>query len=368
MDIWPRRLHQMQNRALRGTFVLLLSVTLAFVPVHTRPALACAFDMVKPERTLIDWIVDSDSLVLARPAADNPFKFAVVDVLSGSAVPGPVTHLVDSSTRRKLALHADDAVLFAEIANGEWRRVAYIDDAFRDVLHTALAHRNTWREAMPQSRIDFLDALQDTPDPRYRAIVIGELDKVSYAQLQTFDLRIPLEDLIAQLWTKEGYPYQAIHALLIGLSGTEDARAVISKAIRGAKGGAMPANLGAFAAAYIELDGPAAISALAADILQDPAQSLEKLEQIIMALSVHQALVDDVQQAAINAAIARLVRDRPAAAEAVARQFTRRGNWSQSALLNELVRDRKLVSMDAYYTVALYLSEARNQQSAQNGG
>ena len=96
--------------------------------------------------------------------------------------------------------------------------------------------------------------------------------------------------------------------------------------------------------------------------------SLEKLEQIIMALSVHQALVDDVQQAAINAAIARLVRDRPAAAEAVARQFTRRGNWSQSALLNELVRDRKLVSMDAYYTVALYLSEARNQQSAQNGG
>ena len=62
------------------------------------------------------------------------------------------------------------------------------------------------------------------------------------------------------------------------------------------------------------------------------------------------------------------MRDRPAAAEAVARQFTLRSNWSQSAVLNDLVRDRKLVSMDAYYTVALYLAEARSQQGAQNGG
>lgn len=368
MGNWPRRLRCTQSRTLRRSAALLLSVTLALAALPARPAMACAFDMIKPERTLIDWIVDTDSLVLARPAANNPFTFAVVDVLTGAAVSGPIPHLVDSTTRRKLALHPDDAVLFARTLTGEWRRVAYIDDTFRDVLQTALDHRNTWRAAIPQSRIDFIDALQDMTDPRLRTIVIGELDKVPYAQLQAFDLRIPPEELIAKLWTKEGYPYQAIHALLIGLSGTEDARAVISGVIQRAKTGVMPANLGAFAAAYIELEGAAAISALAADILHDPSQSLEKLEQIIMALSVHHALVEDVQKEAINAAIAKLVRDRPAAAEAVARQFTLRGNWSQSVVLNDLVRDRRLVSMDAYYTVALYLAEARAQQPTQNGG
>ncbi len=354
------------------SFAACLFVPIAWVGLSVHPAMACAFDLIKPEHTVIDWIVEADTLVLARPSATNPFAFDVINVLAGSEVADPIPQLVDSSARRRLVAHPGDAVLFARTTSGKWRRVAYVDGAFRGILDTALSNRATWAKDMPQSRIDFIDLLQDAPDPRHRAIAIGELDKVPYAQLQTFDLRIPAQDLIANLWTVEAYPYQAIHALLIGLSGSEDARTLVSEFIHNAKGRAQPANLGAFAAAYIELEGAGGISVLADEFLHDPSQSLDTLEQIVMAMSVHHALADTLQKDSINAALAKLVQDRPAAGVLVARQFLLRANWSQSAALEGLVRDRRLKTTDQLLAVTVYLAKAhsRNESRAatQKGG
>lgn len=322
--------------------------------------------MVKPERTTIDWIVDSETLVLARPSDEDPFAFDVTRVLAGDDEGPPIGQLVDSSSRRKLAAHTSDAVLFAHSVDSGWRRVAYVDGSFRDILKTALARRPAWQNSMPQSRLDFITALQDSSLPAHRSVVIGELDKVPYAELRRLDLRISDEELLRDLWTRTGYPYQAIRALLLGLSGTPAARAEIHDYINRVTEWDRANNLGAFAAAYIELEGASGVEHLANTMLLDPNQPLDKLEQIVMAMSVHHGLADQHLKTSIQDTIDALVAQRPDAGVVVARQFSLRSDWSQSAALEPLVRDRS-VALGDLLTISVYVARAR-EVGANAGG
>ena len=328
---------------------------------------ACAFDMVKPERTAIDWIVEADQLVLTRPQAGNAFLFGIADVLAGTPAGTPIDQLVDTATRTRLERNPDDAVLFARIEGGPWHRVGYVDARFRDLMDVALANRTEWRTGMTSGRTDFIHALQASDDPIQRTLVIGELDKVPYPDLRAFDLQIPVEELLADLWTPTGYPYQATRALLLGLSGTPEARAEIAAFIDRVEDWPWANNLGAFAAAYIELEGVAGVEHLARGMLSDPTQPLDKVEQIIMALSVHHALAEPALRDAIGETIHGLVALRPETGVAVARQFSLRADWSQTAVLEPLVRARNFSTMGDLLTVSVYLATAR-QETMRTGG
>ncbi len=325
---------------------------------------ACAFDMKKPERTQIDWIVDAEYLVLARPSDRNPFAFKVEQVLAGTARVPDIAQLVDSTTRRKLAATPQDAVLFAYREENGWRRVAYVNADFRPIMDVALAHRTAWQGGMPPSRVAFISDLHADENPRHKTLVIGELDKIPYPQLQTLDVNIPDQELIQDLWSREGYKYQAILALLLGLSGTPEARAEIQAYMARVREWDWAENLGAFAAAYIELDGVAAVEDMTRSMLLDPNQPLDKLEQIVMAFSVHHGIANPQVEAAVQSALAKLVAQRPQAAVPVARQFALRSDWSQAALLEPLVRERRFGTMGDLLTVSVYLARAREEALA----
>lgn len=344
-----------------------LGVSVAAFCFASGPAISCAFDMVKPERTTIDWIVDSETLVLARPSDENPFAFDVTRVLAGVDEGPPIGQLVDSFSRRKLAARPLDAVLFAHSIDNGWQRVAYVDESFHDILQIALDHRLTWQNNIPQSRLDFITALQDSSVPAHKTVVIGELDKVPYAELRTLDIRISDEELLRDLWTRTGYPYQAIRALLLGLSGTPAARAEVHDYIKRVTDWDWANNLGAFAAAYIELEGASGVEHLGKTMLLDPNQPLDKLEQIVMAMSVHHGVADQQLKTSIQDNIDALVTQRPDAGVVVARQFSLRSDWSQSTVLEPLVRERS-VALGDLLTISVYLARAREVGVKAAGG
>lgn len=328
-------------------------------------ALACAFDMIKPERTSIDWIVDSETLVLARPKETDPFAFRVTRVLVGTVDGVAINQLVDSTTRARLASNPSHAVLFAYQAETGWRRVAFVNEDFNGVLETALENRPSWKLGMPQSRLDFIVALQGNSTPVLKTLVIAELDKVPYEDLREMDLSIPVETLLADLWTMDGYRYQAIHALLLGLSDTPAAKVEIRDFIERVKTWDWANNLGAFAAAYIEHEGADAVQKLSNEMLLDPNQPLDKLEQIVMAFSVHHDLADPFVRHAIQEALATLVNQRPKAGVIVARQFSLRSNWSLAHVLEPLVRERA-VALGDLIAIAVYLGHARGVSGEPN--
>jgi hypothetical protein len=327
-------------------------------------AAACAFDMVKPERTAIDWIVEAEQLVLARSNVDDPFRYGVTETLLGSASGAPISHLVDTATRGKLAADPSGAVLFAQIEGTGWQRVAFVDDSFRPVLEAALAERANWRTGMTAGRMAYIAALQESDDPVHKRLVIGELDKIEYAALQDFDLRIPAQELLADLWAQNEYPYQAIRALLLGLSDDPVAHAEIDEVVGWAIGWGGAQNLGAFAAAHIETEGAAGVERLARGFFDDPLLQPDPLEQVLMAFSVHHGLDDPQVTAAIHREIAALVAARPEASVIVARQFTLRSDWQLAALLEPLVRERRIAALPDLLTVSVYVARGREDDAS----
>ncbi|TLP56001.1 hypothetical protein FEE96_22195 [Parasedimentitalea maritima] len=343
-----------------------ISFVLTALSVAPAPLFACVFDMVKPERTQVDWILDAETLVLARPGGKNPFSFEVTRSLIGETDRPPIKQLVNSVTRRKLEANLSDQVLFAYQSETGWHRVAFVDESFRGLLQTALDNRASWQSGMPQSRLEFITSLQSSSVPAHKALAIGELDKVPYADLRQLDLTISSDELLADLWTINGYRYQAIRALLLGLSDSpaahKEIHGYINRAIKRDKAN----NLGAFAAAFIELEGVSGVEHLANNILTDPRQSLDKLEQIVMAMSVHHGVAGPVLKSEIQSAIKALVDKRPEAGAIVARQFSLRSDWSQTDILEPLVRERE-VAMRDLLTISVYLARARENTGKPNG-
>jgi hypothetical protein len=339
---------------------MLVCLALALAPIGP-PVQACAFDFVKPEQTAIDRIVGARTLVLARPGPVDAFTYEVTDVLLGDTVSTQIPFLVDSGTRRRLAADPDLAVLFADDGSGVWHRLATVDATFRPVLDTALTHRADWASGYPDTRHDLIAGLQGDPDPALRSLVIAEFDRMPYAMLRGTDITLRADTLLAELWTPQHYTYQAIRVLLLGLSGDPAARAEIHAFFDRTARWDWATNLGAFAAALIEIDGAAGVHTLSDRLLLDPAQPLDKLDQAITALSVQNTVAPPEVRRAIAEAIADLVRARPAAGPLVARQFANRSDWSQADALLPLLREGHLTERAEVLTVFSYIAQARQR-------
>lgn len=327
--------------------------------VATSSALACSFHTSLPERTPIDWLLESTDLVLARPGRQNGFAYDVVEVLRDSGAPADLNLLVNSAYRRALRANPDDAVLFARADDGTWRMVSYVDDGFREVMERVLSGSVSWGAGADPARFAIFADLHDDPDPDLRRLALLELDRAPYPLLRSMDLRLAPEDLLRDLWRPQDYPYQPIRILLLGLTGSDSARAAIHGIAEGASGAVWSTTLGATAIALVEIDGPQGVANLEKLFLSDESQPLDKLELVVEALAIQHGVAGPEVRTSITAALEGLVETRPEAAAAVARQFSTYADWSQADTLAKLVQERRIRSSTDLLAVAIYIAQAR---------
>lgn len=325
-------------------------------------ALACAFHTYLPERTVVDRLLETDQVVLARPVESDPFRFAPVEVLVDGGRAVEIAQLVDSTTRRRLANAPDETVVFAYDAETDgWARLGYMDESFAPVVAAVIEGRSRWQPGYDPARLALFAGLQDNPD--LRQLVLRELDQVPYAQLRGIEMTIPVEELLDGLWSPQGYAYQPISVLLLGLSGEERARVEIRGFIDRVESWDRAQNLGPYATALVELDGVEGILQLEAELLSDPAQPLDKLEQVVEALAIHHGIGSDELRTRIEAALSGLVEMRPEAAAAVARQLGTRQDWSQAKVLEAMMARSEFTSPAVLLPVASYVAMARQAGS-----
>lgn len=363
--------------ALRGNLRRYVAAAILAAHVSVLPlagaAVACAFHLTAPEKSAIDWVLETDHLVIARNTPDTPFAYSVTETLRDGGRTVEIAQLVDSSMRRRFTANPGDGMLFAyDSATDDWRSVAYLTADYREIVDQVLADMGAWGPGYAPERFEIFAALQDHPDAALRQLAILEIDKAPYTMLRDIELDIPVSTLLAELWTPRGYPYQPIRVLLLGLSGEDAARAEIHAFIDRVATWDWANNLGAFATALIEIDGVDGVVRLEQAFLAAPNQPLDKLEQVVEALAIHSGVdrVDVKHQ--IDQALERLVRKRPEAAALVARQFGSRNDWSHARQFETLVRNKELSSSADLITVAVYVAQAKGAgallSNPSNGG
>ena len=361
-----RRPSMSLNKITRFFAAAVLSAGLSTALITTA-ADACAFDLIKPERTSVDWIVEAETLVLARPAPDNAFAYQITEVLRGEKTGQKVSLLVNSAYRKTLKRNPDHAVLLRKSEAGEWRQVAYVDDDFREVLDTVLSHANEWQNDYPPSRFDVFEALQSSVNPALRGLAIRELDKAPYDMLRTLDMKLPVGELLADLWTVEGYPYQSIRVLLLGLSGDDRARQEIYDYFARTQNWGWTNGIGAFAAALVELDGVAGVAYLDQFLLSESDQPIDKMQGVIQALAIHRGTADAEVAREIDTVLAALLDEKPEMASPVAQQFAAVSDWSQIEPLARLMKENRLMTTSDLLIVSVYVAQARGAAKSSAG-
>lgn len=333
-------------------------------------ASACAFHNYKPTKTMVDWLLHSDTVALARPNTENAFKYSVSAIYRGSDVATEIPFLIDSSTRRTLAENPNDGVLFGFNNGGVWRRIGYMNTQYRKIAETVLTRAEEWRSAeFHPDRFAFFANYQDHPDRTIRYLALQEIDRVPYKLLRTMNVRLSERDLMRSLKTMSEINYRSINVLLLGLKGTDTARSYVSQQMLRLAKSDLTSELGAVATALVELEGDKGVETLERLYLNNRTHSLTKLEVIIEALAIHNEIGTEEVRQAIARVLADFLSLRPNAAAIVARQFSSRQDWSFGPKLKALLASPAPMTASSRLIANVYVAQARaNRDNAGTKG
>lgn len=301
-------------------------------------ALACMFHGYIPQETMVDRMLASDHIVLARPSDSDPFHFEAVKALVGELDAIDIPNLVDSGSRRRLAANPEDAVLFAsDPVDNTWLRLAYLDADFREIVDRVVARLPDWASGEDADRYEFFANLHGHPDRNIRDLALLELDRADYAALRGLDLRPDIHAIQALLYVPSQMHLRAIRVLLIGLSGDAGARDMLATGVRRMSSTDLPL-MGAYATAWLELEGAGAAAALSERFLLNPKTFTSAKELIVEAMAIHSQSGDAATRRAVATELRSVLARAPDLAPAVARQFGARKDWSQRDALAEALK------------------------------
>lgn len=337
--------------------------TLSFVIaglMFATAATPCGFHNYAPQPTLVDQLLSSDDIVLARQAPGNPFKFQAIEALEGSLAASEIPFLVDSTTRRQLALDANAAVLFArDGAYGPWQRLAFIDAAMAPVLRTVMTRLPVWEFGEDFDRFSYFASLVEHDDNRIHQLALRELDQADYSVLRNLQPEIDTARLLAQIDDPYQAEFKAIRILLLGLGGEGHLRNWLETGLKkNLSDGSL--YLGAYATALIELVGPEGVTYVASNYLTDRNLPLFTRELLLEALALHGQTGEAAMEAAISGAVRNALWIDPDLAGAVARRFGSRGDWSHFSALETLYLEGAIYLPADKQDVSEYLTFARD--------
>lgn len=283
------------------------ALTVACVLLMVTPALPCAFHGYQPKATLIERLLEADSIVLARPSATNPFRFEITQYLRGIQNVVPPPFLVDSTTRRLMRLTPRSQILFARSAEtGDWHRLATVDAEFDPLLQDILLSLPKWQDDESSRAIFFANLLWHN-NPRVHELALRELDLASYSTLQALNLKVDPTRLRANLDVLTEMDLRAIRILLLGFSPQDPglSKFLQHRITQSARNdGDM---LGAYALSLVELDGQGASHWLAKVHLSNRAYTYNTRSALVQAFAMHFQSGDAATRALISETLSALV-------------------------------------------------------------
>lgn len=280
-------------------------------------ARACAFHGYTPDPTLVDLLLATEEVVIARLSQAGA-QFDPVETLAGPEVtqialrPSAQTRLAAQRSPGLRVLLARDG------SYGPWQEVTVLEGSMGAVMRSVLSRQVTWQSGDPQARVAFFARHLNAPEPDLRRLALREMDRADYATLRKSSL--PQVTGLRRDLGQEDDALRPIRILLAGLSGDRSFVPFLTEAL--AKGvAARKPYLGAYATALIELDGTKGVETIAARYLSDPDLAFDLREKLVQALALQYHVAPGGVRRDISRTVARLSRQDTGFAQSAARQF-----------------------------------------------
>ncbi|MHC4451289.1 MAG: hypothetical protein ACYS0E_14315 [Planctomycetota bacterium] len=257
-------------------------VVLALLFATADPSRACQICYPLPKKSIADFLIEGETVLLAREDPDRPFHYRSIRVLKGVAPSKPLELFLDSGTRRVLKADPTRSVLL--VKTSRWQRLAVVDQPLRIVVDGVLQAAPRWKQE-PAARIDYFAKLFAHDNAVTRDLADLELARAPYAKLRQIGRQLPRARIRATLADGRYMQWWALHILLLGQS--EDARdkKLIRDTVQSMARFHSPLHLGAWATAYVEIDPDKAIDFFETNYFRQ-SRSLQELRQVALAFSV----------------------------------------------------------------------------------
>lgn len=324
-------------------------------------AAACEFHTYAPDPTVVEMMLGSDHIVLARPDPSTPGVYRMTEALVGPLLSIELPVAPDRSTTSRLKASPNDAVLVVrEDSYGPWTELGYVDASLRSVLDEVIEQRSAWIMGGDEDRFRMFAGLVNHPSEDVRSLALKELDRAPYGLLRK--LRIPKIDGLIGDMAAGSEDLRPIRVLLTGLTAPAGGQAALTTALNDAVASDSP-YIGAYVTALVELGGRTSADELSRKYLLDDRTSRETAEKIIEAMAIHSQSGSARVRSGVRKTVSNTLLLMPELAAATARQFGARSDWSQSNAIANASQNYPATTVDDIFAVNLYLELA-----ARSGG
>ena len=250
---------------------------------------ACQICIPYPKKSAVDHLIEAKAVVLAREDPGRPFHYRPVKVLKGDPGTEKIDLFLNSVTRRTLAVFPRHSmVLVRKEENGQsaWMSAGMANSDFGPLVLNILACAPAW-EKEPNERAAFFSKHLGHPDPQISHLAHLEVARAPYSMIRTLGGVLSRDQIHAYLKNIRYMDWHALYILLLAQSEDARDREFISEAFRSAARFGSTGQLAAWATAFIELEGAAAIEAIETEYFRNTRHRAKELQEIIRALSVH---------------------------------------------------------------------------------
>ncbi len=355
--------------------LLLWCVLFLGVVMFPLSALACTVCVDLPERTLADRLLEDRIVVLARPAADNPFRFEVIETIAGDAgnleeLP-EIPFLVDAATRRKFTIDdkltvamsygtADDGLLGAR-GTGAWHRLMTLTPERRQFVDDVLARAEEWSgNGRPNpDRFAFFARHHTHPDRPIQVAALAEIERAPYAFLRSLEETLPPGELRRRLRDINEIPFESLYVLLLGLSDRPEADAYVNdrfdQAMRGGR-----IRSADWIVAGIEVGGQDALMRVAQRLLEKGALGETDRRELVTALSVTGTARPELRGILLPV-FHEAARRHPERLADIAYTLYRWKDWTLAPYFEQLLEDEKKYDQVTRSILQLLVTAARSE-------
>ena len=290
---------------------------------------ACAFHGYTPNPTLIDILLATEQVVIARPTQSRPNRYMPLETLAGPDVSNiPIS--VDPSVPPLLDGKPASTVLLARDGlYGPWLEIAVVDERYRKFVTGILEHQPELLLGDDKKRLQLFSTLVNDENPDIRRLALQELDRAPYGDLKR--LSLPKIPNLRQDLAQGEQDLMPIRVLLAGLSQDASYARYLASELDAAIQQDVP-FMGAYATALIELEGQSAVQDVLQRLEQVDEQSDGVREKLLQALAIQYKTAPVPTRRAISRGVAKLLRASPELEEVAARQFGFRSRGDVSEL------------------------------------
>ena len=357
-----RDFQELQFRTMNRTglfFRGLFTTLMAWFAIGT--AGACMVCIPFPEDTATDRLLEAEVVVLARENPDKPFSFITIETLKGELENPAVDLFLNSNLRRRLAANPERSIVLSyDAETGEWKNLGYTSSSYESLIREILQQSPAWgglSTAEPRARF-FLPYLAND-DPAVRELAYLEVGQASYDLIREADGVVPDQLVYAFLADPLYLEWQSLYILLLGVDANPADADRVRRTMASLAKYDQSLNLSAWATAFIEIDGEAAIDWLESAYLARPARNPDNVLEIIKALSVQGARPLSGLRPRIAESYGVLIENHPSLAGWAARDLTAWQDWRLADSLAQLRESGSSMDGATAYAIDYYVGRAR---------